>query len=96
MRSLSRAAGWSRTTPVVNHPGGWGIVTVCWLLSPLPRLLMATDPACGRGRTRARRPARGGLGRTVVTVIALASLAAVQWGQGERAAARLSDELGLI
>jgi LuxR family maltose regulon positive regulatory protein len=54
------------------------------------RVLMRTDPAAAvPALERAARLAED-WGRTVVIVIALASLAAAQWGQGDRSAARRS------
>jgi LuxR family maltose regulon positive regulatory protein len=54
------------------------------------RALMATDPAAAVPALERAVQLAEDWGRTVVIVIALASLAAAQWGQGDRSAARLS------
>jgi LuxR family maltose regulon positive regulatory protein len=54
------------------------------------RALMATDPAAAVPALERAVQLAEDWGRTVVIVVALASLAAAQWGQGDRSAARLS------
>jgi LuxR family maltose regulon positive regulatory protein len=54
------------------------------------RALLATDPAAAVPALERAVQLAEDWGRTVLTVIALASLAAAQWGQGDHPAARLS------
>jgi LuxR family maltose regulon positive regulatory protein len=54
------------------------------------RALMATDPAAAVPALERAVQLAEDWGRTVVIVVALASLAAAQWGQGDRPGARLS------
>jgi hypothetical protein len=54
------------------------------------RTLMATDPAAAVPALERAVQLAEDWGRTVVIVVALASLAAAQWGEGDRSAARLS------